>query len=70
MFELVDFLIILIGDESLHFDFLFRLRVTGCRVHEEWAFIIVYKIIILIFVLDFEALSLFEVELLIVVILS
>lgn len=70
VFELVVFLVVLVGDESLIFELLFWFGVTGGRVHEEGSFIIIYKVIVLVFVLDFEVLFLFHVELFIVVVFT
>ncbi len=70
MFDLISFLIVLIGNKSLHLDILLTVRITRRRVHEQGPLIVVHQIIVLVVILDLAALALLQVEALVVVVFS
>ncbi len=70
MFDLIGFLIVLIGDKSLQLDILLTVRITRRLVHEQGPLIIVHQIVVLVVILDLAALALLQVEALVVVVFA
>ena len=70
MFDLIGFLIVLIGHKSLQLDILLSVRITRGRVHEQGPLIIVHQIVVLVVVLDLTALALLQIKALVVVVFA